>query len=614
MRREHDLAVAYLTGRIHRRDLIRLAAATGASLPLTALLIACGGGSSPTATPAATTAAGATAAKPTAAANTTGSATTAAGSIPAATSGPVVTGATVAPQSGATAQASGGAPKSGGTLTWSYPVSVADTLNQHISNHTVSRMVARHVLDCLTAVDPKTGEIKPWLAKSWEISPDGLQYTFRLRDGVKFHDGASFNAAAVKANFDLTMDPQTKHAFAYQALGGDKYDKTDAVDDMTVKVTFKKAHAAFLAYLSDGGMGIDSPDALKKYGADYGIKALVGTGPFKFVEWVKNDHVNLDRNPDYQWGPPTAKHQGPAYLDKLRYRDIMENATRAAALASGDVQAATLSEVLVAQFQGSKDVQILTVPKAGTTRMYLMNTAKAPTDDLQVRQAINMAVDKAGLIKLPAWSGIGKPGLAPLPSNMVPNGDLSSLKQYDLPFDAAKASALLDSAGWAMGSGNIRAKGGQQLTLDMVAQASDLPFIEPLGGMLSKVGIKMNIRSGDFNFWIDTVGKKEFTITLFSDSGYDSAGLMEEFFYSKAPYNSWGVNDPALDTLLEAAVNAPTRDDIWKNMLPAMGMVMQKAVGVMAWEQLYVYGARSNVQEVGFNEIGFPYFYDTWLK
>jgi len=608
MSRERELAEAYLAGRIHRRDLIRVATAMGASLPLTTLLIACGGNAAPTATAAVT------AAKPTVGNSVTSAATTVVGSAPAATSGPVVTGATIAPQSGSATQASSGTPKSGGTLIWSYPVSVADTLNQHTSNHTPSRMVARHVLDCLTAVDPKTGEIKPWLAKSWEVSSDGLQYTFHLRDGVKFHDGTPFNAAAVKANFDLTMDPQAKHAWAYQALGGDKYDKTETIDDMTVKVTFKKAHAAFLAYLSDGGTGIDSPDALKKYGADYGIKALVGTGPFTFVEWVKGDHITMTRNPDYQWGAPIFKHQGPAYLDKITFRDIAENGTRAAALTSGDIQAATLSEALVAQFQGSKDVQILTVPKAGTTRMYLMNTAKAPTDDIQVRQAINMAVDKAGLIKLPAWSGIGKPGLAPLPSNMVPNGDLSSLKQYDIPFDAAKANALLDSAGWAMGSGNIRAKGGQQLTLDMVAQASDLPFIEPLGGMLSKVGIKMNIRSGDFNFWIDTVGKKEFTITLFSDSSYDSAGLMEEFFYSKAPYNSWGVNDPALDTLLEAAVNAPTRDDIWKNLFPAMGMVMQKAVGVMAWEQLYVYGARSNVQDAAFNEIGFPYFYDTWLK
>ena len=150
MRREQELATAYLAGRLHRRDLIRIAAATGASLPLTTFLIACGGGAPPAATPAATAARPTTGASATGAPTAaTGSAapTTAAGSAPAATAGPVVTGATVASQPGSTAQASGGAPKSGGTLLWSFPVSVADTLNQHISNHTISRMVARHVLD-----------------------------------------------------------------------------------------------------------------------------------------------------------------------------------------------------------------------------------------------------------------------------------------------------------------------------------------------------------------------------------------------------------------------------------------------------------------------------------
>ena len=95
----------------------------------------------------------------------------------------------------------------GGELQMAYDVAVADTLNQHRSNFTVSRMVARHVLDCLTWVNPADGTVNPWLADSWEISPDGLEYTFTLRPDVTFHDGTPFNAEAVKANFDTTMDP-----------------------------------------------------------------------------------------------------------------------------------------------------------------------------------------------------------------------------------------------------------------------------------------------------------------------------------------------------------------------------------------------------------------------
>ena len=98
---------------------------------------------------------------------------------------------------------------------------VNDTLNQHRSNFTVSRMVARNVLECLTWVNPADGSVNPWLAESWEISPDGLEYTFKLKEGVVFHDSTPFNAQAVKANFDNTMDPNERPGFAYQALGGD---------------------------------------------------------------------------------------------------------------------------------------------------------------------------------------------------------------------------------------------------------------------------------------------------------------------------------------------------------------------------------------------------------
>src|SRR5215212_3052354 len=111
----------------------------------------------------------------------------------------------------------------GGEIQMAFDVAVADTLNQHRSNFTVSRMVARHVLDCLTWVNPVDGTVNPWLADSWEISPDGLEYTFTLRQDVTFHDGTPFNAEAVKANFDNTMDPEQRPGFAYQALGGTAY-------------------------------------------------------------------------------------------------------------------------------------------------------------------------------------------------------------------------------------------------------------------------------------------------------------------------------------------------------------------------------------------------------
>ena len=213
-----------------------------------------------------------------------------------------------------------GGDHSGGTVVWAEVQDVSDSLDQDKSNHTQSRMVARHVLETLTVVDPATGEIHPGLATSWEVSEDEKEITFKLREGVTFHDGTPFNAEAVKYNFDRTMALTPKAAWQY--MGGDKYEATEVVDEYTVKLIFNEPYAAIFTYLSDGATGIDSPAAIEEYGDQYGTDYLVGTGPFKFVEWVPGDHIELVRNDDYNWAPEVFKHDGPAYVDQIIIRDI----------------------------------------------------------------------------------------------------------------------------------------------------------------------------------------------------------------------------------------------------------------------------------------------------
>lgn len=576
---EHDLARAYLERRLSRRQLLEAASRLGVSLPILAFLVACGA-----APPAA-----------------------------APTAAPAADAPTDAPAAAPTAAPAADTPRQGGTLRMSYATTVADTLNQHTSNWTQSRMIARHCLDCLVAIDPASGEIFPWLAESWEISDDVTTYTFKLREDVTFHDGTPFNAEAVKANFDYTMDPNTKPGFAFNALGGDNYESTTVVDEFTVEVKFKEPNGPFLIYLSDGGLGIDSPTALAEAGENYGVTTLVGSGPYKFVEWVKNERVVFERNPDYNWAIPIAKHQGPAFLDQLIFQDIPENATRGAALQTGDIQMAQLSESLAGELEGSEGMEILQVGRAGTTRMYLMNMTKAPTDDERVRQAVIHAVDREALIQLPAWSGIGRPGHAPLPSHMLPNQDVSPFAEYDYPYDPDKANALLDEAGWTMGADGIREKDGQQLILDMVTTEAMVPQVEPFDGMLNAIGAKLNIRPGDFNFWIGTVDQGDFHTTLMSDSGYNSVGLVYNFFHSGSSYNDYGLNDPEIDQLLETAKGTADPETRWDSLIQAMQLIVRSSVGVMTWEQLFVFGKRDNVRDPSFNEIGHPYLYDVWL-
>ena len=231
-----------------------------------------------------------------------------------------------------TTSSEAGAPQSGGTLKWGFGGGIA-TLDPHVSSSRYDYQVESHLFDQLVIRD-QSGNPTPSLATKWEISTDGLEYTFSLKSGVKFHDGTAFNAASVKYNFDRMVNPDTKSEQAIYNLG--PYDHTEVVDDATAKVGLKSVFAPLLIGLAEYTMGMVSTDAAEKAGKDFG-QSPVGTGPFKFKEWIQNDHVTIVKNPDYNWAPAIFSHNGPPYLDALVYQLIKEEATRTAALQSGQV-------------------------------------------------------------------------------------------------------------------------------------------------------------------------------------------------------------------------------------------------------------------------------------
>jgi len=194
-----------------------------------------------------------------------------------------------------------------------------------------------------------------------------------------------------------------------------------------------------------------------------------------------------------------------------------------------------MTEPQVGQVKDEKDIQVLTTPKAGTTRMYLMNVAKPPTDDIKVRQALNYAVDKKALLQLPACSGIGNPAVAPLPANMFPGGTIpSSLKELDYGFDLDKARGLLDQVGWSAGPDGMRQKDGKPLVLDAVTVPMFTNQVEPIDQMFRKVGAQLNIRTGDFNFIVSATKSGDYNLWITSDSGYDASAMVYEYSTPKA--------------------------------------------------------------------------------
>ena len=276
-------------------------------------------------------------------------------------------------------------PVHGGTLV--YATDREPTcLDPHVAGDMPQVFVAQQYLDSLVSMD-SNGQIGPWLASSWEVSPDGLHYTFHLRRDVRFTDGTPFNAEAVKANLDHMADPKTQSSTAGGYIR--QYRGTDVIDDYTAVVRLATPYAAFLEVLAQGFLGIQSPTALKR-SRDQNCESPVGSGPFKVARWDRQNQVELVRNPDYNWAPPTAKHQGPAYLERIVWKFIQEPSVRFASLQAGEVDVIeTLPPESHEAARRNPDVELIVAQRPGNPTNGTFNMRRAPFDDIRVRAPIS---------------------------------------------------------------------------------------------------------------------------------------------------------------------------------------------------------------------------------
>jgi peptide/nickel transport system substrate-binding protein len=255
-----------------------------------------------------------------------------------------------------------------------------------------SAFVMSTIYDGVTRFNKGTTEVGPGLAEKWDVSPDGLEYTFYLRKGVKFHDGTDWNADAMVYEVRRITDP-THPYYVHGQEGIQSYadftwstvTKAEKVDEYTVKLTLSEAYAPFLANLAMAFTGMVSPASVEKYGYDI-MSNPVGTGPFKFVEWVRNDHVTLEANPDYWDGAPK--------VDKLIFRIVPESGIRLLMLEQGEVHIlADVSPDDYERIKANPDLVLLEQP--GLTVNGLELPCDAPIlSDVRVRQALNYAVNK----------------------------------------------------------------------------------------------------------------------------------------------------------------------------------------------------------------------------
>jgi len=434
----------------------------------------------------------------------------------------------------------------------------AGHMDPHSSQLDVSALVGRNVLDSLVAQD-LDGSFVPWLAKSWEISDDQLTYTFTLRDDVTFTDGEKFDAAAVKANFDHITAESTASAHAAAMLGaGAAYKDTTVVDDYTVAVNFTTPYAPFLQAASTSLLGFYSPkvlessaDKLKTGGPD----VTVGTGPFILESYTPDQELVYTANPDYNWAPENAAHTGPSEIENLTIRILPESSVRTGALTSDEVQVATnLTPSTISQV--GDDFTVKSAEYPGIPYSIHINESYGVFADPLVRQAfsigfdIDSAVDSIffGQFKR-AWSVLGP---------TTPNSYDPSL-EGTWEYDADKANALLDEAGWTeRDSEGYRTKDGERLSARWIAY-TPIPddraaLADVVQSDLKKIGFEIKREALEPAAYNEQYGPRTYDLTDWSFANVD-ADALRAHFHTGGFQNASTVSDPELDALLDDAVS-----------------------------------------------------------
>ena len=452
-------------------------------------------------------------------------------------------------------RAASAAPTKGGTITIAW-VEALDTLDPHMTSSAGSIKIINNVFNGLLKVeyDGKKVSFVPDLSEKWEM-PDEKTHIFKIRPGVKFHNGDPCDAEAVKWSLERVKSPELKspHAWKFELLEG-----IDIVDPLTIRMRFKKPYA-FLPVALTGSTGragtIVSKRAVEAAGAGFG-RAPVGTGPFKFVGWKENDSIELVRNPEYF-------EAGLPYLDRVMIRLIKEPSAAVAAMMSGQVDGLSVCPFqFIPQLRKNPNIQVFGQVE-GNYSFVGMNNKRAPFDDPFMRQAVAFAIDRKVIVEqsyfgeaIPAYTCISPPMTDFYDPNIAKTGrgqffDLSKAKELraKAKVQGEVSPTYIVTEGFT-GSGGLGTRNAQLIT-----------------PMLAQIGIKPKIELVDRAIWVQRRNSGDFDM-------YDEAWVADldpdetitPEWSTGRPWNFVGYSNPKFDLAAAAAAettNLETRRKLY---------------------------------------------------
>ncbi len=395
------------------------------------------------------------------------------------------------------------------TLTLSWPRDIGE-MNPHVYNP--SQLIAQAMIYEPLVSYGEGGKLKPALAESWKISEDGKEYTFNLRQNVKFSDGTAFNANVVKKNFDTIIKNMKMHSW----LGLiNMIDKTEVINDSTFKITLKQAYYPTLQelavvrpvrFLGEAGFP-DDGDTSK------GVKKSVGTGPWMLEEYKKDEYAVFTRNPNY-WG------ESPK-VDKIVIKAIPDAETRVLAFEKGELDLiygeGSISLDAFTQLEESGKYKT-SISEPVATRQLVMNTKKEQLSDVKVRLALQHGFNKQAMVE-----GVTS-GLEEKADNILaPNLLYTNIKTTPIKYNVEKAKSYLEEAGWKLPAGkNVREKDGKALELELMYDKSNQiqkAMAEALQAEWAMIGVKLNITGVELAVQVKRFGENDFDLNFFSNYG-----------------------------------------------------------------------------------------------
>lgn len=484
--------------------------------------------------------------------------------------------------------AASGEPRVGGNLVIG-SIQEPDSLNPWLSGLTVASEVENMIYDPLTRVNP-AGSHVPSLAaevpslENGGISEDLMTYTYKLRDDVTWHDGTPFTAADVVFTYEAIADPAVN---ALSRFGFDLIDSVEAPDDYTVVFNLNDASAVFLeAWGYKGILPKHIFENADMNTSEYNRAPSVGTGPYKFVEWVSGDRIALERNADY--------FREGAYIETIEYRIIPSSDTLLTAMETGEIDMRfVLSAEHVAIAQGLEEYEVIGTP-AHSYFHFTINNGDAIMGDKLVRQAMTYGLNKKAITETilknlyqPHGSPIAQPSWA-----YVDHNDRFA-------YDQEQAKALLEEAGWVEGSDGVREKDGARLAVNLLNIAGDserLQVVQLAQAQWAEIGIEVNIENVDAPTFVAAMVGADFQFAYgFWGYSVDPSGYNERYLSTSG--GAWlNYQNDTVDQLLLDAVKTADREERKAMYAEFQDIVVEDATNIWLYNRVFYDAVKTRVQ------------------